>query len=118
MEYLKDGRIRTEVESNLRKILRLDSGFDKFQRNATAILGGLVMLTSIMLYSAIKDDYQRSQRTARAQVQERRIDAVFTNVDRDEIPDLILEDHIFLADKIDEGIIYRRINESDVYRIK
>jgi len=118
MEYFEPGRVRTEVESNLRKSLRLDSGFDRFCRNATAIFGGLAIFTSVMLYSTIKDDYQRSQRTARTQIQERRIDTISTKIDRDELSDLIIDGRIFLANQTPEGMNYKQLGDSDIYRIK
>ncbi len=44
--------------------------------------------------------------------------AVVEQIDRDELSDLVVGGKILLADQTEEGIVYRQLRDSDIYRIK
>ena len=39
-------------------------------------------------------------------------------IDRDSLPDLIIGNRTFLADATEDGVAYRRLTSSDIYRIR
>lgn len=39
-------------------------------------------------------------------------------IDRDELSDLVMGNKILLANQTDEGIVYRPLKDSDIYRIR
>lgn len=41
-----------------------------------------------------------------------------TPIDRDELSDLVINGRLLLADKTDDGIIYRTLRNSDIYRVR
>ncbi len=82
----------------------------KFIKNMVfmGILGGLVGLgTHAAINQANKYEFVPKDRIA-----------VVEQIDKDELSDLVVGGKILLADKTEEGTVYRQLRDSDIYRIK
>lgn len=75
---------------------------------STAILSGIIVLGVHSLGNYLsKHEFVPKDRMA-----------VVERIDRDELSDFVVGDKIFLANQIEQGIVYTSLRDSDLYRIK
>jgi len=77
------------------------------------------LLLGILSYVGSREHMFYQHDKLRREVGELRLRVVVKEkIDRDELSDLVINNRILLADRTDEGIKYRELRNSDIYRIK
>ena len=76
-----------------------------------AIVGGLILGATF--------GWQSSQDRIKGNYVPQNEAAIIQKIDRDELPDLVIGgNRILLAERTDEGTVYRPLSNSDIYRIR
>ena len=111
--------IKQLISSNI-KMFKWYKKLANFERNigmpGSIRIPSAMLLVGILSYCGSHEYVLSQNRKLRAEVEELRPSvAVEERIDRDELPDLVIGDRIFLA----EGNgVYRRLSDSDIYKVR